>query len=218
MNKIKQIILHPALLFASGNSALAFESAETIAVTLNVLLVCAILFARRKEVSSKKTFGIPFMILALVNFLTAVSIIYTNISSNEQGQFLDYVAAIAFVAWGIGHIFAARHERKSSTARKVADNPQFFYGIGNMSAVNASGSVNPYSFPFSIVGFIKSIFIGRRIDTKNKVIQFVDSEVTAARIYGTGFFVGAITSLGVPFFVVAQLFWGLAYFQFKKDT
>ena len=218
MIKIKQIILHPALLLAAGNTALAFESAEIIAVSLNILLVVAILFSRRTEVHKNKPFGVSFTILALVNFFTACSVIYTNIAGTEPRHLLNYVAAIAFIAWGIGHILAGRHERHSSKAKRVSENPQFFYGIGDMSAVNASGSLNPFSFPFMIIGFAKSIFVGKRVQTKSRFIKFIDMELTSARIYGTGFFIGALTTLNLPYFVAAQLLWGLAYYQFKKDT
>lgn len=215
---LRLIILHPALLFAAGNTALAFGHAENVAITLNILLVTSILIARSFEIIKHAQFGIPFGILAVVNFFTAGSVIYTNMQSPESFQFLDYLAAFSYVAWGVGHLLAGRHERKASTAKRVAENPQVFYGMGDMSAVNASGSVNPYSFPFMIVGFIKSIFIGRQIKSKNKSIRFINNEFTAARLYGAGFIIGAITSLGVPYFVIAQLLWGLGYFQFKKDT
>jgi hypothetical protein len=215
---LKKIVLHPALLLAAGNTALAFESAELIAISLNICLVVAILFSRWKEVLSNKPFGVSFTILALVNFFTACSVVYTNLVSTDPVKFLDFVAAIAFVAWGVGHLLAGRLERHSKNAKRVAENPQFFYGIGDMSAVNASGSLNPYSFPFMIIGFVKSIFIGKSIKTKSRLIKLMDLELTSARIYGIGFFIGALTSLTVPYFVVAQLFWGLAYFQFKKDT
>jgi hypothetical protein len=214
----KKVILHPALLLAAGNAALAFGSAEAIAITLNILLVMAILITRWKEVRRNKPVGVPFVILALVNFITAGSVIYTNITGGKLVGLIGYAAALAYIAWGIGHLFAGRHERHDSTAKRVSENPQVYYGIGDMSAVNASGSINPFSFPFMIIGFIKSVFIGKRIETKTKTIKFIDSELTAARLYGAGYLVGAVTSLSTPYFVVAQLCWGLAYFQFKKDT
>ncbi len=217
MQALKKIILHPALLLSAGNTALAFESAGTFGIVLNILLLAAILAARIKEVQSKKPFGVPFVILALVNFATACSVIYENVHKGHAGL-IAYAAAVAYIAWGIGHIFAGRNERHNDTAKRVSENPQVFYGIGDMSAVNASGSINPFSFPFMVVGFIKSIFIGKRIQTKNKTIRLLDGELTAARIYGAGYLIGAITSLSTPYFVAAQLFWCLAYFQFKKDT
>lgn len=217
ITKLKNLILHPALLFAAGNTALAVDHAEAIAITLNLGLVVALLVARYVEIVKKKPFGIPFSILAVVNFITAGSVIYTNIAGVKTGL-LDYVAALAYIAWGIGHLLASRHERRASTAKRVIENPQVFYGIGDVSAVNASGSVNLYSFPFMIIGFLKSIFIGKRIKTQSKVVRFLDSELTSARIYGIGFAVGAVTSLSVPYFVVAQICWAVGYFQFKKDT
>ena len=218
MFNLKKVVLHPALLLAAGNTALAFGHAEAVAIALNILLVIAILVARAKEVRQKRPFGVPFIILALVNFATAGSVIYRNVGSNDHVGVIGYAAALAFIAWGIGHIFAGHHERNGSTAKHISENPQVFYGVGDISAVNAGGSVNFFSLPFMIIGFIKSIFIGKHIETKSKSVQFIDSEFTAARIYGAGYFVGALTSLSLPYFAIAQLLWSLAYFQFKKDT
>jgi hypothetical protein len=218
MQKLLNILFHPALLFAAGNTALAVGHAEAIAITLNIVLTLVMLAARFVEVTKGKPFGIPFGILAVVNFITAGSVIYTNMLGDTAAQPLDYVAAVAYVAWGVGHLFAGRHERRRSTAKRVSENPQVFYGVGDMSAVNASGSLNPFSFPFMVVGFIKSVFIGKRIRTKRRLVRFLDGELTAARLYGLGFFVGALTSLAIPYFFIAQTFWGFAYFSFRKDT
>jgi hypothetical protein len=217
LTKLKNLIFHPALLFAAGNTALAVGHAEAIAITLNICLVLALLVARSIEIAKKKPFGIPFGILAIVNFLTAASVIYTNLTGDKTGL-LDYVAALAYITWGIGHLLAGKHERRASTAKHITENPQVFYGVGDISAVNAGGNVNLFSFPFMLVGFIKSIFIGKQMKTQNKTLRFVDSELTAARIYGIGYAVGAITSLSAPYFVIAQVCWAVGYFQFKKDT
>jgi hypothetical protein len=213
----KDLFLHPALLFAAGNTALAIGHAETVAVSINIVLVLVIIFARFMEFSKGKPFGVPFAILAVVNFITAASVVYVNVTTGKNHT-LDYVAAGAYIAWGVGHLLAGRHERRASVAHGITENPQVLYGIGDISAVNASGSINLYSFPFMIIGFAKSVFIGKRIKTELKLINFMDSELTAARIYGLGYFVGAVTSLTAPYFVVAQIFWGLAYFSFRKDT
>lgn len=215
--KIRSIVLHPALLFAFGNTALAVGHAEAIAIGLNIGLVFAILIARYVETVKKKPFGIPFSILAVVNFITAGSVIYSNLAGSKT-ELLDYVAVFAYLAWGIGHLLAGWHERRRSSAKRISENPQVFYGVGDMLAVNASGSINPFSFPFMVTGFIKSIFIGKQVKAKNKSIQFINSEITAARLYGFGFIVGAVTSVAVPYFFVAQVCWALGYFQFKKDT
>lgn len=88
-----------------------------------------------------------------------------------------------------------------------------------MIAVNASGSLNLLSFPFMMIGFAKSVLIGRAPKkTNNSRLKFIHKEVTAARIYGVGYIVGALTSLTVLNFAVAQLLWAAAYFCFKKDT
>lgn len=218
MRKIKQTLLHPALLLAAGNTALAFESAEKIAVTVNLILVGAVITSRITDVYRKRSFGVSFIILALVNFFTAASIIYSNITSNDRGQLIYYIAPLAFVAWGIGHILAGKLEKSSAETNYAHENPQLYYGIGDMSAVNASGNINPFAFPFMILGFIKSLLINAKIETHSKIIKFIDIEFTAARIYSVGFIVGALTSLSLPYFVVAQIFWAVAYLQFRRDT
>ena len=214
---LKKIILHPAFLLAIGNTALAFGHAGYIAIALNLLLVLAIFISRCKEVIKDKPFGVSFNILALVNFITAGFVIY-NVTNSKKMMFISYVSALAYIAWGIGHILAGINERQIRKSNGISDNPQVFYGIGDMSAVNAGGSINAFSAPFMAVGFTKSIFIGKRIRTKDKFVKFIDRELTAARIYGVGYLVGAITSLPHLYFVIAQLSWCLAYFQFKKDT
>lgn len=218
MQQISKILLHPALLFAIGNAALAVEHAESIGISLNILLVVALLITRIIEVLKSKSYGIPFGVLAIVNFVTACSVIFQLLRSTESISLLSFVAAIAYLSWGIGHLFASKQERQNNLASRIVNNPQVYYGIGDMAAVNASGSINPASFPFMIIGFIKSIFIGKPARTKNKTLKFAYNEVTAARVYGAGYFVGALTSFSHPYFVTAQLFWGLAYLQFKKDT
>lgn len=214
---LRKVLFHPALLFAAGNTALALGYAEAVAISANIALLTALLAARSIEIIKKKPFGIPFTILAAVNFVTAGSIVYVNLTDGNT-YLLAYAAALAYVAWGVGHLFAAGHERRASTARKITENPQTFYGIGDMAAVNASGSLNPLSFPFMVAGFIKSMFIGRNPRAKHKALRFISSEVTSARLYGSGFFVGALTSVALPYFAVAQICWGLAYIAFKKDT
>ena len=244
---------HPAFLFSAGNTALAIGEAEPIAIAINMVLCATIFSARFIEVLRKRQLGVPFSILAIVNFFTALSIEFNRaigqhgsslfaeglkranyqMLSNAFVQFnlhnlftvnhviiAAHVSALAYIAWGIGHIFAGRHEKLNTTARNPGENPQTYYGVGDMSAVNASGSVNPFSFPFMIIGFIRSIFIGRKrnVPRANRALRFLDEEATPARLYGIGYLVGALTSILVLNFFIAQLFWATAYFQFKKDN
>lgn len=70
-----------------------------------------------------------------------------------------------------------------------------------------------------LLGFVKSIMIGSTLKkSKNTLIRFIQIEITAARLYGIGYAIGACTSLTTLNFVIAQVFWSMAYFRFKKDT
>jgi hypothetical protein len=115
-------------------------------------------------------------------------------------------------------LFAGSHEKNDSAAQSPLENPQMFYGVGDMAAVNASGIVNLLSFPFMVLGFVKSVLIGRKPAQRNGLSGFVQKEVTAARLYGAGYIIGALTSLVTINFAIAQMFWALAYFSFKRDT
>lgn len=245
-------VRHPAFLFSAGNTALAISQAEPLAIAINVILTLTIFVVRFIEVSRKRSLGVPFSILAGVNFLTAVSVEFNHALGGsgshlfavgiEHLNFSDisnalpmahfhnlltlnrsilsaHVSALAYVAWGIGHLFAGHHEKANTVAKHPHENPQTYYGIGDMSAVNASGSINLFSFPIMLLGFVKSLFIGRtRQRSTNGFTKFVREEVTAARLFGVGYIVGAITSHSTLHFAIAQVFWSLAYFQFKKDT
>lgn len=245
-------VLHPAGLLSAGNTALAIGQAEPLGILLNIGLTATIFSARFLEVMTTRALGVPFLILALVNFLTAISVEFNKALgetgsavfaqglktfdagglaqaltlfdasrwfSLDQAVIAGHVSALAFVVWGIGHLWAGRHEKRKTKAKHIRENPQTYYGVGDMAAVNASGSLNPFSFPFLLLGFVKSILIGHRFRKKgNDLEKFVQKDVTAARLYGLGFVVGALTSLGTLNFAIAQACWALAYFQFKKDT
>lgn len=251
LRSVGAVVLHPAGLFSAGNTALAFGQAEPFAIGLNLAITAVVFAARVIEVATKRSLGIPFVIVAAVNFFTAISVEFDKALGPEGSQlFVDgvlglswshvtgalamfdlsnlfnlnstvmagHVSALALVAWGIGGLLAGRHERKSTTAQRMSENPQTYYGIGDMSAVNAGGTLNPFSFPFMVLGFIKSVFIGRPTRSKRKSRQFMYKEFTAARLYGVGYIVGAVTSLATLNFAIAQACWALGYFSFKKDT
>ena len=244
--------MHPAVLLSAGNVALIVNQAELIAIFLNIGLTVAIFSARFAELLRSKSFGIPFFVLASVNFFTAFSIEFKQALGAMGGQyFIDglktfninlisqslssldvhnvlsvdrtilaaHASAFALVVWGMGSLFASKHEKRNTKAQQFKENPQTYYGAGDMIAVNASGSLNPFSFPFMVVGFIKSVLIGRpHKESASRHRQFIQKELTAARIYGVGYIIGGLTSLAFLNFAVAQLLWAAAYFSFKKDT
>jgi hypothetical protein len=245
-------VRHPAFLFSTGNTLLAVGQAEPIAMQLNILLSAAIFLVRFIEVLTTHNFGIPFLIVAIVNFLTALSIEFNStlgingsrlfsegiyhlnlhailsgllmsdphrLLSLNQAVLAGNISAFAYCLWAVGSLFAGWLEKTNNTAKKIKENPQTYYGLGDMSAVNASGNINPYSFAIMLGGFIKSIFIGHApITAKNKYVKLFQQELTAARLYGIGYIVGAVTSFATIHFAIAQILWALAYFQFKTDT
>lgn len=198
---------HPAFLLMAGNTALAFGQAQLVAFVLNIALTIAVYVARVVELRRDRSFGIPFSILVVVNLLTAASVELRHIHNETVSA---HFSVFAYVAWAMGHVFAGRNERLKRTSRRWPENPQFYYGLGDVSAVNAGDKINPFSLPFMIIGLVRSLTIGRAATTL--------AEVTAARLYGTGYAVGAATSLSTPSFMAAQLLWALAYFHFPRDT
>ena len=207
-------VIYPAFLFSAGNTVLALSHAEIFGILLNVGIALTILSSRVFEIASGRNFGIPFSILAIVNFLTFISIEANIYLGTHDGNLIaGHISAAAFLVWSAGHLFAAMREKRQDYAHNFSDNPQTYYGVADMLAVNAAGSLNPFSFPFMVVGFVRSIFTKHAANSKSLL-----SEFTAARIYGVGYLVGAMTSLAIPGFAVAQFFWAMAYLQFKKDT
>lgn len=210
----QKIMLNSALLFELGNFCLALLYAETTAVVLNSLLIMAILIARWLNVAREKPYDVSFIILSLVQFFTAGSIIYNGFDTLQTDIIL---AAFTYIAWGTGHLWAAYSERNKKLRHHVSKNPQFYYGIGDMLVVNVQGSLNIYSFPFTVLGFIKSLTVGRSKKIRSKRYLKLYQEVSSARLYALAFAIGAITSTAMPLFVVAQFFWAFAYILFGKD-
>ncbi len=214
LRRTLEIVLHSALLFEIGNFCLALLYAETIAIALNALLILAILIARWFRVVKKKPYDVSFVILSLVQFFTAGSIIYNGFNTLHAGVIL---AAFTYLAWGTGHLWAGYAERHKKLRRHVGNNPQFYYGVGDMLVVNVQGSLNLYSFPFTVLGFLKSLTVGKSKQIHNKQYRKLYQEISSARLYALAFVVGAVTSIAIPLLVVAQLFWALAYLLFGKD-
>lgn len=252
VRSFRRATVHPAVLLSAGNVALIFSHAEPIAIVLNIGLTIAIFSTRFVELLKSRSFGIPFFVLASVNFFTAFSIEFNqalggvgsqyfadslrtldvhllgesfssldvrNLFSLDRTVLAAHASAFALVIWGIGSLFASQHEKRDTKAQQFKENPQTYYGAGDMIAVNASGILNPFSFPFMVAGFIKSVLIGRpQKGAMSRHGRFILRELTAARIYGVGYIVGGLTSLAFLDFAVAQLLWAAAYFSFKKDT
>jgi hypothetical protein len=63
------------------------------------------------------------------------------------------------------------------------------------------------------LGFVRSIFTNHSAQDSSWY-----GEITAARLYGVAYFIGAVVSLQNPIYAVAQIFWGLGYLHFPKDT
>jgi len=217
LTAIRKIIFHPALLFELGNVALAVGFATHLAIGLNIGLVVAVLISRILSVVRKKTYDISYLILAGVGLFTASSIIYKAYTGDGL-QIASVLAALTYVFWAVGYLCSLYLERKKKSAKSFIVNPQFHFGIGDMLVVNVSGSLNPYSFPFTVIGFIKSLFVGKAKKIQSKFWRKAYAEVSSARIYALGFFIGAISLIAIPHLVIAQICWGLAYLQYGKDS
>lgn len=144
---------HPAFLFSAGNTALAVGQAHLPALLLNIALTMLIYGARFFELRRQQPIGIPFVVLASVNLATAVSVEINKAMSFSGGlhfvsldhqSIAAHISAFAYAAWTVGHIFAGRNEKTGVPARRAAENPQTYYGIGDIAAVNAAGTINPF--------------------------------------------------------------------------
>ncbi|EDK72596.1 hypothetical protein TM7_0255, partial [candidate division TM7 genomosp. GTL1] len=80
-----------------------------------------------------------------------------NLLSLNRTILAAHALAFALVIWGIGSLFASEHEKRDIKAQQFKENPQTYYGAGDMIAVNALGSLKSFSFPFMVMGFIKSV-------------------------------------------------------------
>lgn len=220
--------MHPAVLLAVGNTSLALTQAEPLGIGLNVALVTTMIVVRCWERRRARPLAIPFILLAAVNVATAVSVevdLAMRAASGEVGTGLsaDVIAAqasaVAFVLWAVGHLMASRQEMRRERVRRVSENPQLYYGFGDLTAVCAAGVVNPFSTPFVVIGLGRSLGRNGRGGgwPRSRFGAFVHREVTAARLYGVGFTVGALTSLSMPGFATAQACWAMAYFLFPRD-
>lgn len=213
-----KIISHSALLFEVGNVALAFGYATNVAIAVNVLLVVAIIIARYVTVVRHKPYDVSFVILAAVGLFTAASIIYKTVDTGNGFSLTLLLAILTYIFWAIGHLCAGYLQHVHKNAKTPIINPQFHYGIGDMLVVNVQGYINWYSFPFTFLGFAKSMLTGKKKKLQNKNMITLYEQISSARLYCAGFFLGAIASIAVPHLAIAQLFWGLAYLQFGKDT
>lgn len=218
--------MHPAVLLAVGNTSLALTQAEPLGIGLNVALVTTMIIVRCWERRRTRPLAIPFVLLAAVNVATAVSVevdLAMRAAGGDVGTGLStdviaaHASAVAFVLWAVGHLMASRQEVRRERAGRVRENPQLYYGFGDLTAVCAAGVVNPFSTPFVVIGLGRSLGSGRGEGRpRSRFGAFVRREVTAARLYGVGFTVGALTSLSMPGFATAQACWAMAYFLFPR--
>ena len=217
LKSLRKVVLHPALFFELGNLALAFGFATYLAIGLNAGLVLAVLVSRILSVVKKKTYDISYLLLAGVGLFTAGSVIY-KAQTDDGLEASSILAALTYIFWAVGYLCSLYLERKKQRAGSFLVNPQFHFGIGDMLVVNVQGTLNPYSFPFTVIGFVKSLFVGRAKHIRNKRWRKVYGEVSSARIYAAGFFIGAVSLITIPHLVIAQVCWGLAYLQYGKDS
>lgn len=216
---------HPAVLFASGNTCLATVHAELLGIAVNVGLVVGLVAARWWELHRDRAMGIPFVVLTAVNLLSAVSIevnlavpaVGTGSRIEEANALAAHLSAVSFVLWGVGHLMAGRQDRLGRGDGRRRVDPQMYYGVGDLAAVSAGGVFNPFSTPFVLVGLGRSLVRPRPVSAaRTRLAHLIGRELTAARCYGIGFALGAVTSTDTPAFALAQVCWALAYFRFPR--
>lgn len=212
-----KIVFHPAFLFELGNLALAFGYATELAIAISAGLVITVFITRFLSVVKKKKYDVSYLVLASVGIFTAGSILY-KAYFNGGITLSAVLAALTYIFWAIGYLCSLYLERKKKQSEIFIDNPQFHFGIGDMLVVNVQGSLNVFSFPFTVIGFIKSLFVGSAKRIRNKSWRSVYENVSSARIYALGFFIGAVSTVAVPYLLFAQICWGLAYLQYGKDA
>lgn len=189
----------------------------TILAAVNLFTAFSVEFNRAMGTQGSKLFAEGMRHLNLHDVSSAVSTLQIhNLLSTDKVVLAAHISALAYVAWAIGHLYAGRHEKNKTAPKGPGDNPQLYYGIGDISAINASGSINPYAVVIMILGFMRSAFVGRTTQkAKRSLTRFVRQSLTAPRLYGLSYLVGAVSSLSLPHFAIAQIFWALAYFQFN---
>ena len=203
---------YPATLFMIGNTFLALYKAGPFGFYANVFITFLVFFAKFIEIYFRKKIGVPFIVLAVVNIFTAISIELdlleiSSFFSMNIDVIASHIAAGAFIFWAIGHFFVSEHQRNGTQASNFFHNPQFFYGISDIVSIHALGTVNWYSLPFALFGLFKTIF--------TKYSEYL-SFLTPAQLYAISYVVGIYFALDSLSFVFAQLFLALAYLQFKK--
>lgn len=188
-----------------------------ILVVVNIFTAVSVEINRALGVQGTRLFAEALRHHSFHDLSSAVSLMNLhNLLHTDKVALAAHVSALAYVAWAIGHLYAGWHERRGTVATSAGNNPQFYYGIGDISAVNASGAINPYSAVIMLLGFIRSTLIHHVTKNATHIFaKFVQQYLTAPRLYGLSFIVGAATSLALPHFAIAQVFWALAYFQFK---
>ena len=187
-----------------------------IAAAVNIFTALSIEFNRALGTGGSRLLATGLRHFNTHDLSSAISMMHIhNLLSTDKMVLAANISALAYIAWAVGHLYAGQHEKNNTIPKSPRDNPQLYYGIGDISAVNASGSVNVLSIIIMVLGFIKSTLMGRKTkDTKNIVVIFIKQNLTSPRLYGLSYIVGAATSLAIPHFAIAQVFWALAYFQF----
>lgn len=197
-------LTHPAALFSAGNTALITGQAGPEALVLSVMLTVALFAARFAEDLTGHTLGVPLTVLAVVNLASSASMVY-------QSQSLPAVlSALTLSTGALGHLLAARTERKQLQPSMFAADPQFHYGIANMLGVCSAGTLNPVALLLMTIGTMVSV-LARDVATRMPALRLA----TAPRIYAAAFVAGAAASTATPGLLLAQILWALAYLGFR---
>ena len=215
----------PATLLSAGNVVLASLTAEPVGIALTAAAAVATIGTKAYESATGRPLGLPYYVLAAVNGLTAASVIYNGIHTQGLHHLLTsfdaearrtLLSATAFTQWGVGHVIHGLHDAQKTTAKGALDNAQTYYGVGDISAVQG----NPCAAGLFALGLAKALRnTGGPPPEVTSPKTFVKKHLTAARLYGVGYFLGSAFSLatGNPAFAGAQALWGTGYLHFEPQ-
>lgn len=196
---LRALLLCPAVMFATGNLVFALAKAEVVGITVNALIVLAAWGSRIYELASGKSFGLPFYVLAVVNIITAASIL------QHSGFSLTELGALAFLCWGVGHGLAGYYTARDKVAKTRLLDFQLYYGVGNL-AINPG---NLYAGAVFLAGTVLAL-VWPQVYMRPAWVR----PVTPNRLYALAFFIAAGMSFSTPGVAVANLLWAVACASF----
>jgi hypothetical protein len=231
---IGAILSHSAMLFSLGNNALAYGEGSlpglaiwgigpglaigaigTLAIALTILI---------EKITGKER-GMPYGVLAAVNFLTAAAILTSALfASATAGAMLGPIASAAcLTVWGIGHIFRRIHARHGTKPQSLLETPNFYTASADMIASIKCGLINPLFFittPFFLLGMIAAMRRENKNQDVRTMFDFAKKHVTSSRILAFGYMIQSLALAaikGPAYFIAATALWAIGFIPLDKD-